>query len=310
MATNPVPLNTGLTDEQITTAFDNALTQFPEHQNDTDIHTTADDKSRWDGASNQAAINRSTLGFQRKNLLPNRGTTKTTNGVTFTVNDDKSITINGTATASADFNVAGWYGSTTAVVSAIGKHVVSMGNISGSGIDVYFLNVSTTLTKLSTDTGYVNVTDTTPITGVLIRIPANTTIDNLTVYPMLRYAEITDNTYEPYVDDVNVRLLSLETDVQSSATWNLISTDYTTVADYAAALPAGRHTAFWRSAYDTHITDMPSGAGNLFLDIYKYSNSTIRINAFMSLQTNVVFYSRALSSGTWGSWYKFSGEAV
>lgn len=92
--------------------------------------------------------------------------------------------------------------------------------------------------------------------------------------------------------------------------WNLIPTDYATIADYAASLPVGRHTAFWRNAYDTHITDAPTNAGNLFLEIFKYSNSTIRINAYLSLQTNVSFYSCAFSSGVWGSWYEFAGTEI
>ncbi len=45
MANNPVPFNTGLTEEQLGTAFDNALDAFPEHKNNTSIHLTAEEKS-------------------------------------------------------------------------------------------------------------------------------------------------------------------------------------------------------------------------------------------------------------------------
>ena len=41
---------------------------------------------------------KSTLGFTKKNLLKNTAVTQASNGVTFTVNADKSITIKGTAT--------------------------------------------------------------------------------------------------------------------------------------------------------------------------------------------------------------------
>ncbi|MDE6788940.1 MAG: hypothetical protein K2J47_06425, partial [Ruminococcus sp.] len=62
---------------------------------------TADDKSKLDGLSNyddieikteiaetaeQSALNRSTLGYQRKNLLENLAVGKTLNGLAFTVN--------------------------------------------------------------------------------------------------------------------------------------------------------------------------------------------------------------------------------
>ena len=42
-----------------------------------------------------------------KNLLPNNATSQTTNGVTFTANDDKSITVNGTSTAVTDLYIVG-----------------------------------------------------------------------------------------------------------------------------------------------------------------------------------------------------------
>ena len=45
MADNPIPYNTGLTEEQIGEAFDNALNNFPEHKNNEDIHLTAEEKS-------------------------------------------------------------------------------------------------------------------------------------------------------------------------------------------------------------------------------------------------------------------------
>ena len=35
-------------------------------------------------------------------------------------------------------------------------------------------------------------------------------VENLTFYPMLRYAEITDDTYEPYKPSVEERLAALE----------------------------------------------------------------------------------------------------
>ena len=46
----------------------------------------------------EVALNRSTLGYQRKNLLKRTDTSETKDGVTFTVNEDGSVTANGTAT--------------------------------------------------------------------------------------------------------------------------------------------------------------------------------------------------------------------
>ena len=41
------------------------------------------------------------------NLLPNNATSQTKNGITFTVNDDKSILVNGISTAATDLNIVG-----------------------------------------------------------------------------------------------------------------------------------------------------------------------------------------------------------
>lgn len=48
-----------------------------------------------------------------------------------------------------------------------------------------------------------------PLT-VAIRLPKDYTVDNLVFYPMLRYAEITDDTYEPYQPSVEEYISTLE----------------------------------------------------------------------------------------------------
>lgn len=47
------------------------------------------------------------VNVKSKNLLPNNATSQTTNGVTFTVNNDKTITANGTSTAITDLYMVG-----------------------------------------------------------------------------------------------------------------------------------------------------------------------------------------------------------
>jgi len=43
-----------------------------------------------------------------------------------------------------------------------------------------------------------------------LSIHAEVTLENLTFKPILRYAEITDDTYEPYKPSVEERLAALE----------------------------------------------------------------------------------------------------
>jgi hypothetical protein len=120
------------------------------------------------------------------------GKTFVKNGVTFTLNEDKSITVNGTATATAQLNFCD-------LDIPKGKYIISgyPSNTFISGVEYYL--------RAATDTGWyvrigeVEVEYTQDTTGyIVISISANSTANNLTFYPMFRRAEITDNTYEPY----------------------------------------------------------------------------------------------------------------
>lgn len=164
-------------------------------------------------AQSEAAINRTTLGFQRKNWLKNTATSQTVNGITFTINDDKSITANGTATAFTALNIC------TNVPIKDGEYIYTCAPKGGSEatyraiIRAYDSNNSA-VTETLTETGKgIKITITNgSYVNAIIRISSGTTVDNLTFYPMLRCAEITDDTYEPYAESVDERLTALETD--------------------------------------------------------------------------------------------------
>lgn len=156
------------------------------------------------------ALNRQTLGYVKKNLLKNTATTKTVNGVTFTVNEDGSVTVNGTASATATFIIG--YMSIASV--GVGNYIFA-GNYTNSyittAVDLNLNNVwketrgidgrSFEISDGDVETGYIFT--------FYIRVNNGKTVNNTTVYPMLRSADIIDGTYEPYVDDVDTRLKKL-----------------------------------------------------------------------------------------------------
>ena len=109
-----------------------------------------------------------------KNLLQNTATSQTINGVTFTVNGDGSVTCNGTAIATAFFM------------------------INNDGILLRITNNATNY--YVEDKGHGTIIDSMASgnTKIIIRVPASYTCDNLTFYPMIRRADIEDDTYEPY----------------------------------------------------------------------------------------------------------------
>ncbi|MDE5564584.1 MAG: hypothetical protein K2I93_05465, partial [Oscillospiraceae bacterium] len=145
-----------------------------------------------------------TLGYQRKNLLKNTAVTKTQEGVTFTVNNDGSVTVNGTATSSTWFTLsnsnkifAGRYKLTSGIVG-YGDNlmvVIAPKTVIGSVI----LNSTQGAKELSSMDGLFYA----------IRIKNGFTADNITIYPMLRYANITDDTYEPYKPSVQEQIDAL-----------------------------------------------------------------------------------------------------
>lgn len=135
-----------------------------------------------------------------KNLLKNIATTKTVNGVTFTVNNDGSVTIKGTATATANFTID----NIKSPKLNVGKYVFAY-DYSNLNI-VTFVDVfkNNAWKKIIGNNGTpFSITETELEKGYqfnfMIRVPSGTAINNVTVYPMLRRAEDND-TYEPYTE--------------------------------------------------------------------------------------------------------------
>ena len=131
-----------------------------------------------------------------KNLLPNNAKTQTINGVTFTVNDDGSVTANGTATANTSFYVLNkktWNYDADAILSSCPEN----GSDNSFRCQVY---------DYSTSQSYVDygegVTVPKSVYGhsidVFIRIANGYNANNVVFYPMLRFASDPDDTYVPY----------------------------------------------------------------------------------------------------------------
>ncbi len=164
-----------------------------------------------------------TLGCSAKNLLRNNCNTATKNDVTATVNDDGSITLSGANTAGSDFVIfynleTGSADSNTQFVNnkkflPNGRYFVS-GGVTGCGIQVCVSPDN--LTAPVKATAYASK-ETFTITDIDKYVWGRLIISNnadfstpVTIYPMIRRSEITDDTYEPYKPSVEERLAALE----------------------------------------------------------------------------------------------------
>lgn len=208
--------NMGLSANNYTTTEKNKLAGIETNANKTVVDTAlssistnpVQNKIINSAIKNVVALTLSSAGLQKKNLLKNTLTTRTVSGVTFTVNEDKSITVNGTATSDI------WL-----PISTVKKSSYRKGNLrfttgnSYTGNMVIYCSTTSNGSQFITGGGggiyqetekYPN--DTTEKYVYEFYIKSGTSFDNVVFYPMVRYADITDGTYEPYTDDLQTQI--------------------------------------------------------------------------------------------------------
>ncbi len=186
-------------------------------------------------AEEAEAINRVSVGTQCINLLENNCQTVEVQGVTVTVNDDKSITLNGTNSGSSVLAFTNMQTGTTVATEQYsnnqkwiptGKYTMSISeNATGATLQM----------RLATEpndagTGYTTTTETTVevleehnYVWTRLLISSGASFDNVTVYPMIRPVEIADSTYKAYqpslqtqIDKLVERITALETAATAS----------------------------------------------------------------------------------------------
>lgn len=136
------------------------------------------------------------VGVYGKNLLKNTATTMTVRGVAFTVNDDGSVTIRGTATTNVDFYCnGGWSNGKNILGVNEGTYIVS--GTGDANIQLYIIKSSTVMYSAFNGEDITMSVADGGINAVFYRVLAGKTV-NKTIYPMIRLASITDSTYEPY----------------------------------------------------------------------------------------------------------------
>ncbi len=152
------------------------------------------DSTEISGVKSEIALNRQTLGTICKNLMEVTATSRTFNGVTFTINPDGSITVNGTATERADFNIC------QSVEYHSGQ--ILTGCPKNGSAETYCLAIYTA----GRDTGEGLVLSSDGAHECYIRIEKGYTANNLVFFPMLRDGNIADDTFEPYRPNLQTSL--------------------------------------------------------------------------------------------------------
>lgn len=167
-------------------------------------------KSEILNAKNDIAINRTTLGTQCKNFaIVRTSVSGEYYGAVWTKNADESITINGTPTQNNFPNIADF------TPKKIGKYYLS-GCPKGGGQGSYQLYIE----GLGYDAGNGATLNVTELKTYRVKIAAyaNYMYDNLTFYPMIRPADITDDAYEPYKPSLQEQINALVERIQALET--------------------------------------------------------------------------------------------
>ena len=133
-------------------------------------------------------------GYVGKNLLNNIATTKTIQQVAFTVNDDKSVNVNGTNSGNENNLELG------NMVLKAGKYIVSGTGFSSNTLSYQITDYPVTKQLFRIYNGDTEITleNDTHICVRLV-ISQGGTYSNHIVYPMIRLSSISDDTYEPYL---------------------------------------------------------------------------------------------------------------
>ncbi len=120
-----------------------------------------------------------------KNILPNEAVTQEISGVTFTQNEDRSITIDGTSTEDIEYNIFGTNNNVSPIL-VLKKDANYYLSSNGHQIKMYNYD-GTNRTEIYSGTGgIINFTDEDKlVTHIVLYIPNETTVKDVTVYPQL-----------------------------------------------------------------------------------------------------------------------------
>lgn len=144
-----------------------------------------------------------------KNLLPNTATSKTENGITYTVNSDGTVTVNGTATAFTEIKVF-QFPKTDLVNTFHDTYHLSGAPVGAVDGDTNGFKLYASTKKVSDDsfaysffdTGNgvdIETSDTRYLSPIYIAVNQGITVNNVTFKPMLTRKGVSNSDYAHYV---------------------------------------------------------------------------------------------------------------
>ena len=218
----------------------------------------------------------------------------TLNGLTFTVNSNKTITVTGSASANTDFYLLHDVGSNLQFLNGNLFNGVTGGTSTTYSLMIYgVLNPWPIYCRVYDSSEIIqNIANDSNYVGVCIRINRDYTIsDSLTFYPMIRLASIEDDTYVPYIPD-NVELdnnMPLNIDGPTYTGQSINNAILALINDKLASLSNksfiggivwSEHDYYRVEGYvfSRYMRGIIQNAGNIWLFAYDKNNGNLAVN--------------------------------
>lgn len=227
-------------------------------------------------------------GYVGKNLIQNNEVSQTINNVTFTVNADKSITANGLNNGNTS-NFFLYDG----VDIVIDQPCILSGCPNGGSESTYKISMRRKGTQIYVDNtgGETNIGVGT-YDRLLVQVASNYNANNLTFYPMLRLASISDATYEPwYMTNRELTALSKRTKLSDSD-------DLDNILEYG--------NYYWENLIPLHS---PENQNYASMNVYPCGD-IIHQEIIRGAGGGASIYVRRYQTNSWSSWYKFTGTGI
>lgn len=262
----------------------------------------------------------SNLGAKNMLYISNTpGHTATSHGRTFTILSDGGIKITGASSdnSNADFYVIGSWGNRSVLLNE-NKNSCLMrmscdANYGYNQIRLRAMNRSTGSTANDTGVGTnEDVKLSHIITTVFISVWPSVTLpeDGIVVYPMIRRAEITDNTFVPYAPTNRELYEQSETKITMPQVYG----DGTLVesnSDLDSYTAPGRFYATVAVAQTLAHTPYTSTGFKLVIEKNTLSGTAVFQTLTPTSRTYVSSeYKRVYENGSWSPWYQFTGTQV
>lgn len=205
-----------------------------------------------------------------KNLLPNNATSQTINGVTFTVNPDGSVTVNGTASTTTVFTISAY--------TTFEQDCMLSGCPSGGSPASYALILNHSGNPYYDTGNGVSIPANTSLTyaNYQIRVASGYTCNNLTFYPQLE-AGSTATAYEPYTGGAPSPSPDYPQEIKVARGRNLLD-ESTPYKDGYYINASGVETA--ENVF--HILTADASPGAYTLSMIASGNNTVRVHAYTS----------------------------